>query len=179
MIAERPALLVVILYRVILKNKIHAQELKTVWCVNARKILFDFLKKRQYNYKISVPCYNGTMQKQDYYNNFFEIGQQKINFSFFERNTGIILYFFQLLWYNLSVVLLNYQFNVVKYCHKRKAMKVASGRILRKRDASDSPLNSVPKWFQSVYNATANSLICNWQQIFFLLHSFGKYAIKK
>ena len=24
------------------------------------------------------------MQKQDYYNNFFEIGQQKINFSFFE-----------------------------------------------------------------------------------------------
>ena len=33
---------------------------------------------------LSVPCYNGTMQKQDYYNNFFEIGQQKINFSFFE-----------------------------------------------------------------------------------------------
>ena len=24
------------------------------------------------------------MQKQDYYNDFFEIGQQKINFSFFE-----------------------------------------------------------------------------------------------
>ena len=24
------------------------------------------------------------MQKQDYYNNFFEIGKQKINFSFFE-----------------------------------------------------------------------------------------------
>ena len=24
------------------------------------------------------------MQKQDYYNNFYEIGQQKINFSFFE-----------------------------------------------------------------------------------------------
>ena len=26
----------------------------------------------------------GTMLKQDYYNDFFEIGQQKINFSFFE-----------------------------------------------------------------------------------------------
>ena len=25
-----------------------------------------------------------TMQKQDYYNEFFELGQQKINFSFFE-----------------------------------------------------------------------------------------------
>ena len=24
------------------------------------------------------------MQKQDYYNEFFELGQQKINFSFFE-----------------------------------------------------------------------------------------------
>ena len=24
------------------------------------------------------------MQKQDYYNEFFEVGQQKINFSFFE-----------------------------------------------------------------------------------------------
>ena len=33
-----------------------------------------------------VPCYNGTMLKQDYYNDFFEIGQQKINFSFFELN---------------------------------------------------------------------------------------------
>ena len=33
---------------------------------------------------LSVPCYNGTMQKQDYYNDFFEIGQQKINFSLFE-----------------------------------------------------------------------------------------------
>ena len=32
----------------------------------------------------SVPWYNGTMLKQDYYNDFFEIGQQKINFSFFE-----------------------------------------------------------------------------------------------
>ena len=32
----------------------------------------------------SVPCYNGTMLKQDYYNEFFDLGQQKINFSFFE-----------------------------------------------------------------------------------------------
>ena len=36
------------------------------------------------NHLFSVPCYNGTMQKQDYYNDFFEIGQQKMNFSFFE-----------------------------------------------------------------------------------------------
>ena len=36
------------------------------------------------NHLLSVPCYNGTMQKQDYHNEFFEIGQQKINFSFFE-----------------------------------------------------------------------------------------------
>ena len=28
-----------------------------------------------------VTCYNVTMQKQDYYNEFFELGQQKINFS--------------------------------------------------------------------------------------------------
>ena len=33
---------------------------------------------------LSVPCYNGTMLTKDYYNDFFEIGQQKINFSFFE-----------------------------------------------------------------------------------------------
>lgn len=33
---------------------------------------------------LSVACYNVTMQKQDYYNEFFENGQQKINFSFFE-----------------------------------------------------------------------------------------------
>ena len=36
------------------------------------------------NHLFSVPCYNGTMLKQDYYNDFFDIGQQKINFSFFE-----------------------------------------------------------------------------------------------
>ncbi len=31
-----------------------------------------------------VTCYNVTMLKQDYYNQFLELGQQKINFSFFE-----------------------------------------------------------------------------------------------
>ena len=36
------------------------------------------------NHLLSVPCYNGTMLKHDYYNEFFELGQQKINFSFFE-----------------------------------------------------------------------------------------------
>ncbi len=36
------------------------------------------------NHLFSVPCYNGTMLKQNYYNDFFDIGQQKINFSFFE-----------------------------------------------------------------------------------------------
>ena len=36
------------------------------------------------NHLLSIPCYNGTMLKQDYYNEFFELGQQKMNFSFFE-----------------------------------------------------------------------------------------------
>ncbi|MBD5134660.1 MAG: IS1182 family transposase [Lachnospiraceae bacterium] len=36
------------------------------------------------NHLSSVTCYNVTMQKQNYYNEFFELGQQKINFSFFE-----------------------------------------------------------------------------------------------
>ncbi len=36
------------------------------------------------NHLFSVTCYNVTMQKQDDYNEFFEFGQQKINFSFFE-----------------------------------------------------------------------------------------------
>lgn len=36
------------------------------------------------NHLFLVTCYNVTMQKQDYYNDFFELGQQKINFSFFE-----------------------------------------------------------------------------------------------
>lgn len=36
------------------------------------------------NHLLSVTCYNVTMHKQDYYNDFFEIGQQKINFKFYE-----------------------------------------------------------------------------------------------
>ena len=36
------------------------------------------------NHLLSVTCYNVTMQKQDYYSEFFEIGQQKINFKFYE-----------------------------------------------------------------------------------------------
>ena len=36
------------------------------------------------NHPFPVPCYNGTMLTKDYYNDFFELGQQKINFSFFE-----------------------------------------------------------------------------------------------
>jgi len=35
------------------------------------------------NRLFSVLCYNGTMLTKDYYNDFFELGQQKINFSFF------------------------------------------------------------------------------------------------
>ncbi len=31
-----------------------------------------------------VTCYNVTMLTTNYYNDFFELGQQKINFSFFE-----------------------------------------------------------------------------------------------
>ena len=37
------------------------------------------------NHLLSVPCYNGTMLKHDYYNEFFELGQQKINFSHDKR----------------------------------------------------------------------------------------------
>ncbi len=36
------------------------------------------------NHLPSVTCYNVTMLNNKYYNDFFEIGQQKINFSFFE-----------------------------------------------------------------------------------------------
>ncbi len=45
------------------------------------------LKKKKMandNHLFSVPCYNGTMLTKDYYNDFFELGQQKMNFSFFE-----------------------------------------------------------------------------------------------
>ena len=44
------------------------------------------------NHLLSVPCYNGTMLKHDYYNEFFELGQQKINFSFFELSLPCLLY---------------------------------------------------------------------------------------
>ena len=36
------------------------------------------------NHLFSVPCYNETMITKNYYNDFFEIGQQKINFSFLD-----------------------------------------------------------------------------------------------
>ena len=36
------------------------------------------------NHLLSVTCYNVTMNSNRYYNEFFELGQQKINFSFFE-----------------------------------------------------------------------------------------------
>ena len=36
------------------------------------------------NHHSSVTLYNVTMNKQKYYNEFFELGQQKINFKFFE-----------------------------------------------------------------------------------------------
>ena len=36
------------------------------------------------NHLLSVTCYNVTMNNNNYYNEFFELGQQKINFNFFE-----------------------------------------------------------------------------------------------
>ena len=36
------------------------------------------------NHLLSVTCYNVTMTNNNYYNEFFELGQQKINFKFFE-----------------------------------------------------------------------------------------------
>ena len=36
------------------------------------------------NHLLSVTCYNVTMISNKYYNEFFELGQQKINFKFFE-----------------------------------------------------------------------------------------------
>ena len=38
------------------------------------------------NHLFSVTCYNVTMINHKYYNEFFELGQQKINFSFFDLN---------------------------------------------------------------------------------------------
>ena len=36
------------------------------------------------NHLSSVTCYNVTMINNKYYNEFFELGKQTINFSFFE-----------------------------------------------------------------------------------------------
>ena len=36
------------------------------------------------NHLSSATCYNVAMQKHNYYNEFFELGQQKINFNFYE-----------------------------------------------------------------------------------------------
>ena len=38
------------------------------------------------NHLLSVTCYNVTMLTNKYYNQFFELGQQKINFNFYELN---------------------------------------------------------------------------------------------
>ena len=35
------------------------------------------------NHLLSVTCYNVTMTSNKHYNEFFELGQQKINFSFY------------------------------------------------------------------------------------------------
>ena len=37
-----------------------------------------------HNHLSSATCYNVAMHKHDYYNQFFELGQQKINFKFYE-----------------------------------------------------------------------------------------------
>jgi transposase len=49
----------------------------------------NFILKKKKRCRGKIPFapyifYNATMIKQDYYNDFFELGQQKINFSFFE-----------------------------------------------------------------------------------------------
>lgn len=36
------------------------------------------------NHPRPITCYNVTIQEQDYYMGFFELGQQKINFKFYE-----------------------------------------------------------------------------------------------
>ncbi|EOS36451.1 hypothetical protein C808_04022 [Lachnospiraceae bacterium M18-1] len=36
------------------------------------------------NHLLPIPYYNGTMLTKDYYNNFFEFEQQKINFNLYE-----------------------------------------------------------------------------------------------
>ena len=36
------------------------------------------------NHLLSATCYNATMLNNKYYNEFIELGQQKINFKFYE-----------------------------------------------------------------------------------------------
>ena len=36
------------------------------------------------NHLLPIPYYNGTMLTKDYYNDFFEFWQQKINFNLYE-----------------------------------------------------------------------------------------------
>lgn len=50
-------------------------------------LAFIFGASNIYQYRkiiLHLPCYNATMPKQEYYNEFYELGQQKMNFSFFE-----------------------------------------------------------------------------------------------
>ena len=41
------------------------------------------------NHLLSVTCYNVTMRNNNYYNEFFELGQQKINFNFYELSLPV------------------------------------------------------------------------------------------
>ena len=54
-------------------------------------LALNFYKKRKKmandNHLFSVTLYNVTMINSKYYNEFFELGQQKINFNFFELVT--------------------------------------------------------------------------------------------
>ena len=45
------------------------------------KIIHKRKKMANNNHLFSVTCYNVTMQNHKYYNDFFELGQQKINYS--------------------------------------------------------------------------------------------------
>ena len=50
-------------------------------------LFFSYKKRKKMandNHLSSVTCYNVTMNNIKYYNEFFELGQQKINFNFLE-----------------------------------------------------------------------------------------------
>ena len=81
------------------------------------------------------------MQKQDYYNNFFEIGQQKINFSFFELSLPDDDPV-----YTLKKVLEELDFSGLLACYSDKGRtgfnpimlySVVSGRLTVSREKSD------------------------------------------